>query len=88
MRLLATLASAALLISACASTSERPVSPEQLQQQREELATKRFDDCMEATLPKFVLFHVATADQRIKAAEVCRGVMSPGAAEQGGPASP
>jgi hypothetical protein len=80
MRLLATVA-VALVIAACASTPERPASPEELQQQREELATKRFDECMEATLPKFVLFHVATADQRLKAAEVCKSVMSPSQAE-------
>ena len=80
MRLLVTVAAA--LICGCAST---PEEPEQLQQQREELATKRFEDCMEETLPKFVIFHVATADQRIKAAEVCRSVMSPSTAE---PAKP
>lgn len=83
MRLLVTVAAA--LICGCASTPEKPEQPEQLQQQREELATKRFEDCMEETLPKFVIFHVATADQRIKAAEVCRSVMSPSTAE---PAKP
>ena len=80
MRILATVAAA--LICGCAST---PETPEQLQQQREEQATKRFNDCMEATLPKFVIFRVATADQRIKAAEVCRSVMSPGQAEPAHP---
>ena len=76
MRLLGTLA-AALVICGCASTPERPPDQAELQQQREALATKRFNDCMESTLPKFVIFKVATADQRIKAAEVCRSVMSP-----------
>ena len=85
MRLLGTVAAAALLISACASTPDRPVSPEQLQQQREEQATKRFDDCMDATLPSFGPVKIATADQRIKAAEVCKTVMSPGAAEAAHP---
>lgn len=83
MRLFATLTAAAVLTSGCASTPEQPDSPEHLQQQREELATKRFNDCMEATLPKFVFFKIATADQRIKAAEVCKGVMSTGPAELG-----
>jgi hypothetical protein len=70
MRLLATVAAAALLISGCASTPEQ-------------LATKRFDDCMDATLPSFGPVKIATADQRLKAAEVCKGVMSQGPAEQG-----
>lgn len=67
MRIL-TVTAALLVISACASTPEAPESPEQL-------ATKRFDDCMDSTLPSFVHVTVATADQRIKAAEVCRSVM-------------
>jgi uncharacterized lipoprotein YajG len=60
-----TVIAALLVISACASTPETP----------EQLATKRFNDCMDSTLPSFVHVTVATADQRIKAAEVCRTVM-------------
>lgn len=84
MRLLATIA-ATLFICACASTPERRPDEAELQQQREELATKRFNDCMDATLPKFVIFKIATADQRIKAAEVCKSVMSPSPAEPAHP---
>lgn len=80
MRLLVTVAAVALLICACASTPQQPPDPAQLQQQREELATKRFNDCMDETLPKFVIFKIATADQRIRAAEACKSVMSPGTA--------
>jgi PBP1b-binding outer membrane lipoprotein LpoB len=75
MRLLATVAAAALLISGCASTPEQR-------------ATKRFDDCMDATLPSFGPLKIATADQRIKAAEVCKGVMSQGPAVQGATGKP
>jgi len=70
MRTLATMA-AALLISGCASTPDSP----------EKLATKRFNDCMDSTLPSFGPLKIATADQRIKAAEVCKGVMSSSQAE-------
>jgi hypothetical protein len=77
MRILATASAATLLICACASTPKRQPDQAEIQQQRDEQATKRFNDCMDETLPKFVIFHVATADQRIKAAEVCRSVMSP-----------
>jgi len=76
MRLLAAVAAAVLLvISGCASTPEQP----------EKLATKRFDDCMDATLPSFGPLKIATADQRIKAAEVCKSVMSTGTAEPAHP---
>jgi len=78
MRLLATLVTTALLIAGCASTPDTP------QQEAQELATDRFEKCMEDTVPKFFIFKIATADQRLKAAEVCKGVMSQGPAEPSG----
>ena len=58
-----------VLLSACASTPDTP-------QSTQELATKRFEKCMDATLPSFGPLQIATADQRLKAAEVCKSVMA------------
>jgi hypothetical protein len=56
-----------LFLCACSSTPEQQ-------------ATDRFEKCMDATLPSFGPVKVATADQRIRAAEVCKSVMSPDSA--------
>ena len=57
-----------LIFSACASTPRTP----------QELATKRFEKCMDETLPSFGPVQIATANQRLKAAEVCKSVMAQG----------
>jgi uncharacterized lipoprotein YajG len=75
MRIL-TLLTATLAIAACTSTPQKEESRQQ------ELATERFEKCMDATLPTFVHVTIATADQRLRAAEVCKSVMSQGAPEK------
>jgi hypothetical protein len=42
---------------------------------RQRAATERFETCMDATMPSFGPIKVATADQRAKAAEICKDVM-------------
>ncbi len=58
-----------ILVSACAGCASTPDTPQ-------ELATQRFQKCMDATLPSFGPVQIATADQRLKAAEVCKSVMT------------
>jgi hypothetical protein len=38
---------------------------------KQKIAAERFEDCMDDTLPRFGPVKVVTAEQRLKAAEIC-----------------